>query len=67
LLEKDEFVRRLADARVKGVTKPPPEAEPAPSAASAGPSASGQAEPAGAQKEVSWGRCEATLSVSAVG
>lgn len=42
LLEKAEFTRRLAEARVKGITKPPPapaEEEPAPSAASAGPTA----------------------------
>jgi hypothetical protein len=39
LLEKAEFMRRLAEARVKGVTKPPPEdaAEEASASAASGP------------------------------
>ncbi len=58
LLEKTEFMRRLAEARVKGITKPPPEAEAAAAAepeaaaaatgSSSGPSASSAASGAGA-------------------
>ena len=68
LLEKAEFTRRLAEARVKGITKPPPapaEEEPAPSAASAGPTA-GEASTASTSSSGSSGpSASASASASA--
>ncbi len=42
LLEKNEFMQRLAEARVKGITKPPPSEEPAQEEAAEAPKAQQQ-------------------------